>query len=157
MMGNKSTGDENVREPMLWAPKAEDTYRTTWMTAKNNFDLGPGTVKTLAEDVHSIYNVYRKFMRLRNTYPALASGAIELPEGFNDSDTNNKQVMVFYRTAGSERLLVVHNVSDKPSTHVLKHAIKRPVADMNKVMVESKSDTEHVLTMPAYSSIIIEL
>lgn len=157
MMGNKSTGDENVREPMLWAPKAEDTYRTTWMTAKNNFDLGPGTVKTLAEDVHSIYNVYRKFMRLRNTYPALASGTIELPEGFNDSDTNNKQVMVFYRTAGSERLLVVHNVSDKPSTHVVKHAIKRPVADMNKVTIETKSNTEHVLTMPAYSSIIIEL
>ncbi len=157
MMGNKSTGDENVREPMLWAPKAEDSHRTTWMTAKNNFDLGPGTVKDLAEDVNSIYNVYRKFMRLRNTYPALAVGKMELPEDFSDSDTNNKQVMVFYRTEGAERLLVVHNVSDKPSTHVVKHAINRPVADMNKVSIESKSATEHILTMPAYSSIIIEL
>ena len=157
MMGDKSTGDENVREPMLWAPKAEDTYRTTWMKAKNNFDLGPGTVKTLAEDAKSIYNVYRKFMRLRNTYPALASGSMELPEGFSDSDTNNKQVMVFYRTAASERLLVVHNVSETQSTHTVRHAIKAPVADMNGVKVESKSATEHVLTMPAYSSIIIEL
>lgn len=157
MLGNKSTGDENVREPMLWAPKAEDTYRTTWMTAKNNFDLGPGTVKTLAEDEKSIYNVYRKFMRLRNTYPALAKGTMELPEGFNDSDTNNKQVMVFYRTAGSERLLVVHNVSESQSTHIVKHAIKAPIADMNGVKVETKSATEHILTMPAYSSIIIEL
>lgn len=157
MLGNKSTGDENVREPMLWAPKAEDTYRTTWMTAKNNFDLGPGTVKTLAEDEKSIYNVYRKFMRLRNTYPALAKGTMELPEGFNDSDTNNKQVMVFYRAAGSERLLVVHNVSESQSTHIVKHAIKAPIADMNGVKVETKSATEHILTMPAYSSIIIEL
>jgi len=127
------------------------------MTPKfNNNDLG-GTVAGLAEDANSIYNVYRKFMRLRNTYPALAEGTIELPEGFNDSDTANKQVMVFYRQAGSERLLVVHNVSEKQSTHTVKHAIKRPVADMNKVKIESKSDTEHVLTMPAYSSIIIEL
>jgi glycosidase len=87
----------------------------------------------------------------------LAEGTIELPEGFNDSDTANKQVMVFYRQAGSERLLVVHNVSAKQSTHTIKHAIKRPIADMNKVKIESKSDAEHVLTMPAYSSIIIEL
>jgi glycosidase len=157
MKGDKSKGDENVREPMLWAPKAEDAFRTTWMTPKfNNNDLG-GTVAGLAEDANSIYNVYRKFMRLRNTYPALAEGTIELPEGFNDSDTANKQVMVFYRQAGSERLLVVHNVSAKQSTHTVKHAIKRPIADMNKVKIESKSDAEHVLTMPAYSSIIIEL
>jgi hypothetical protein len=82
---------------------------------------------------------------------------MELPDGFSDSDTNNKQVMVFYRTAGAERLLVVHNVSEKQSTHTVKHAIKAPIADMNGVKVESKSATEHVLTMPAYSTIIIEL
>lgn len=156
MLGNKATGDENVREPMLWAPLAEDDYRTSKIKAQNNFDLG-GTVKSLAPDPKSIYNVYRKFMRLRNTYPALAEGTIELPADFNDGDTANKQVMVFYRQAGEERLLVVHNVSQSKSTHVVKHAIKAPIADMNGVVVESKSATEHILTMPAYSSIIIEL
>lgn len=157
MLGDKSTGDENVREPMLWAPKAEDTYRTSKIKAQNNFELGIGTVKGLATDVNSIYNVYRKFMRLRNTYPALAEGTMELPADFNDSDDTNKQVMVFYRQAASERLLVVHNVSESTSTHTVKHAIKAPIADMNGVTVESKSANEHILTMPAYSSIIIEL
>jgi ethanolamine transporter EutH len=40
---------------------------------------------------------------------------------------------------------------------LLSRYISRPIADMNKVKIESKSDAEHVLTMPAYSSIIIEL
>ena len=77
------------------------------------------------------------------------------------TDVNNQRKSiysaVFYRTSGSERLLVVHNVSEKQSTHTVKHAIKAPIADMNNVKIESKSATEHVLTMPAYSSIIIEL
>ena len=65
--------------------------------------------------------------------------------------------MVFYRQAGSERLLVVHNVSDTASTHVVKHTIKAPIADMNGVTVKTIGTNEHQLTMPPYSSIIIEI
>lgn len=159
MLGDKtqSGGDRNVREPMLWAPKAEDAFRTSWMPAANSFDINVGNVSTQAADVRSLYNVYRKFMRLRNTYPALATGTISLPDDFNDSDSSNKQVMAFYRTEGSEKLLVLHNVSPTQSTYTVNHAIDRPVADMNKVTVTTNSPTEHVVTMPAYSSIIIQL
>lgn len=159
MLGDKtkSGGDRNVREPMLWAPKAEDAFRTSWMPAANSFDINVGNVSTQAADVQSLYNVYRKFMRLRNTYPALATGTISLPDDFNDSDSSNKQVMAFYRTEGSEKLLVLHNVSPTQSTYTVNHAIDRPVADMNRVAVTTNSPTEHVVTMPAYSSIIIQL
>ncbi|MDE6070063.1 MAG: alpha-glucosidase C-terminal domain-containing protein, partial [Alistipes sp.] len=92
----------------------------------------------------------------RNTYPALASGTIELPEWFDDASADDKQVMAFYRTAGSEKLLVFHNVSDTPSTYTFTAAIDRPIADMNGVKIASQGDT-HTLEMPAYSSIVIQL
>ena len=157
MLGDKSKDDIYVREPMMWAPKESDKMRPTWHKSQYNFELNVGNVETQAKDPKSIYNVYRKFARLRNTYPALAYGTMELPSDFNDADNNNKQVMVFYREAGSERLLVVHNVSDKASTHVVKHTIKAPIADMNGVTVNTIGTNEHQLTMPPYSSIIIEI
>ena len=158
MFGDKSDkgGDRNVREPMLWRPKAEDTERTTWIASTLNTDIGIGSVAKQADDAGSLYNVYRKFLRLRNTYPALASGTIELPEWFDDASADDKQVMAFYRTAGSEKLLVFHNVSDTPSTYTFTAAIDRPVADMNGVKIASQGDT-HTLEMPAYSSIVIQL
>lgn len=158
MFGNKTKtgGDCNVREPMLWKPKAEDSERTTWITSTLNTDMGIGSVAKQADDPASLYNVYRKFLRLRNTYPALAEGEIELPEWFDDADDSDKQVMAFYRVKDGEKLLVVHNVSDTQSTYAFECAIDRPVADMNGVTISSQGN-RHTLVMPAYSSIIIEL
>ena len=158
MFGNKydKGGDRNVREPMLWKPKAEDAERTTWIASTLNTDTGIGSVAKQADDAASLYNVYRKFLRLRNTYPALAEGAIELPEWFDDASSDNKQVMAFYRTSESEKLLVLHNVSDTQTTYTFTAAIDRPVADMNGVAISSQGDT-HTLAMPPYSSIVIQL
>jgi len=157
MFGDKNDkgGDRNVREPMLWKPKAEDTERPTWIASTLNTDIGIGSVAKQAGDAGSLYNVYRKFLRLRNTYPALAEGDIELPEWFDDSDAD-KQVMAFYRIEGSEKLLVVHNVSDTQSVYTFECAIDRPVADMNGVTISSKGNM-HTLAMPAYSTIVIQL
>ncbi len=157
MMGDKSTGDENVREPMLWAPKSEDAFRTTWRSSVINTDIGIGSVAKQATNSSSIYNIYRKFMRLRNTYPALAYGEMTLLDDFNDTSSENKQVMAFYRSYAGEKLLVVHNVSATQSTYTYTGTISAPVADMNGVSVKAQSSTRHLITLPAYSSIIIEL
>ncbi|MDE5578391.1 MAG: hypothetical protein K2I85_00330 [Alistipes sp.] len=158
MFGNKTDkgGDRNVREPMLWKPKAEDAERTTWIASTLNTDTGIGSVAKQADDVGSLYNVYRKFLRLRNTYPALAEGAIELPEWFDDASSDNKQVMAFYRTTESEKLLVLHNVSNTQCTYSFEGDIVGPVADMNGVTISSQGHT-HTLAMPPYSSIVIQL
>lgn len=156
MLGDKSTGDEYVREPMLWAPKAEDAERTTWRVSTENTDLAVGSVAKQAASERSIYNVYRKFLRLRNTYPALAWGELELAEGFDGNDSSDKQVMAFIRSYGGERLLVVHNVSPSASTWSYEGMAGEPVADMNGVALTT-SGSRHTLEMPAYSSIIIAL
>jgi glycosidase len=157
MLGDKSTGDINVREPFLWADRVEDTFRTTWTNSKVNTDIGIGNVASQAESVTSIYNVYRKFMRLRNSYPALAEGSISLPADFDGANNDNKQVMAFLRTHGTERLLVLHNVSATPSSYVINREIDRPIADMNHVTIESQGTNKHTVSMPPYSSIIIQM
>lgn len=149
-------GDRNVREPMLWKPKAEDAERPTWISSTINTDTGVGSVAVQAESAASLYNVYRKFMRLRNTYPALAEGTIELPEWFDDASSDDKQVMAFYRTAGSEKLLVLHNVSGTQRSYAFEGAVAAPVADMNGVTFSSEGNS-HKLVMPPYSSIIFEM
>lgn len=149
-------GDRNVREPMLWKPKAEDAERPTWITSTINTDMGVGCVAMQAESAASLYNVYRKFLRLRNTYPALAGGTIGLPEWFDDADSRDKHIMAFYRTAGSEKLLVVHNVSNTSCSYVFEGAVDAPVANMNGATISSQ-DARHTLDMPPYSSIILEM
>ncbi len=156
--GDKSDkgGDRNVREPMLWKPKAEDAERPTWITSQLNTDLGVGSVAVQAENVASLYNVYRKFLRLRNTYPALAGGTIELPEWFDDEESRDKHIMAFYRIAGSEKLLVVHNVSNTSCSYAFEGAVDAPVANMNGATISSQG-ARHTLDMPPYSSIILEM
>ena len=74
----------------------------------------------------------------------------------DDASAADKQVMAFYRTAGSEKLLVVHNVSATQCSYAFKGAVAVPVADMNGVALSSQGDS-HTLTMPPYSSIILEM
>lgn len=158
MFGDKADkgGDRNVREPMLWKPKAEDTERTAWISSTINTDTGIGSVAAQADDAKSLYNVYRKFMRLRNTYPALAEGEIELPEWFDDASSDGKQVMAFYRVHDDEKLLVLHNVSNTQCSYAFQGEVVAPVADMNGVTISSQGTT-HTLVMPPYSSIILEM
>ena len=161
MMGDKNreqnfqVGDRNVRTPMLWTEKSRDTYRTSWINSTLNNDLSIGNVDSQKGEANSILNIYRMFLRLRNTYPALAKGSMTRPENFDEGQ--NKSVMVFYREADGERLLVLHNVSEQESTYEINHAIKAPIADMNHVTIQSEGDNQHKVTMPPYSSIIIEL
>lgn len=157
MLGMKTNGDENVRDPMLWAPEAEDAYRTTWRRSSYSTEKAVGTVAGQAGEVNSIYNIYRFFLRLRNTYPALATGTMHLPENFADGDNSDKNFMVFYREAPGQRLLVIHNVSNTVATYPLHRAIKQPVADTKATGLEKLGDAEYRIHMPPYSSIIIEV
>ena len=158
MLGRKDGGDENVREPMLWDAIGSDSYRTgKYPVTKNSTEELVGTVRSQWSDEKSIYNTYRYFTRLRNTYPALAKGTLELPADFKDWDNNNKQVMVFIREYASERLLVIHNVSENSSTYEFTASKMTPVGDMNRVNVVEKGENVYVAELPPYSSIVIEI
>ena len=157
MIGSKNSGDENVREPMLWDTKANDNYRTgKYPISKNSTEESVGTVQSQSQSETSVYTIYRYFARLRNTYPALAKGTMSLPDNFDASDNSDKQIMAYVREYEGEKLLVIHNVSLKESTYEISATNLTPIADMNKVSFNKVSEGKYQVVMPGYSTIILQ-
>lgn len=154
MLGMKTGGDENVREPFLWEPVASDIYRTKWHTPVYSVETNVDPLSKQKTDLKSIYRVYQKFIRLRNTYPALAKGNITYPANL---DSYSKNFMVFYREYSGEKLMVIHNVSPDISVYTFNQEVIKPIADMGKVTYTKINSTSGSVTMPAYSTIIFEL
>lgn len=151
MKGLKATGDENVREPFLWTI-GTDTYRTTWHTPTFSTN---STVTPLAQqqtDANSIYAVYKKFLDLRNTYPALASGSLS----YGDINSQPDNELVYYtRQKDSEKLMVMHNFGVSTKTMNIT-GVKNPVAQHGGAKVTLEGST-YTVTLPGYSSIVIEM
>jgi glycosidase len=154
MRGMKGSDDRNVREPFLWSPYSTDTYRTKWHTPLNSTEPTVMPVSLQQENKESILNHYKRLIKLRNTYPSLAKGSIDVPQSF---DIYPKQIMAFYRELQGERLLVVHNVSSSISTYIIDHSFKKGVAEFGGVTYVKINESTYSVTMPAYSSVIFEL
>jgi alpha-amylase len=105
--------DERIRTPMRWdasGPGAGFTTGTPWEALG---DDPPGTdIATQAADPDSLLSLYRDLIRLRATYPALAAG------DWLAVDAAPSSVVAFLRSAGSETILVIANLSDEPVTGV---------------------------------------
>lgn len=157
MFGDKKYGDEGVREPMLWSYSGTDMYRTSWQQPRYSTDATIDNVQKQEGVYNSIYNTYKFLISLRNNYPTLAMGSISLPDGFNDTDSNDKNFMVFYREYQGVKFLVIHNVSDKKNTYSLKRSIKKTIGDINYPVLLKMNDSYYSITMPAYSTIIFEI
>lgn len=156
MRGMKNHGDEYVREPFLWAPEREDEYRTKWIAPAFSVDALVDSYKLQKGDSKSIWRLYEKFIELRNTYPALAHGEMRLPDGFDDGESGDKHLMIFYRVAQEESLYVIHNVSRAESTYKIPETLKRPIADFGGVEVTLEGG-RHKVKMPPYTTVIFEM
>jgi glycosidase len=151
MRGMKTGGDENVREPFLWAAKSSDTWRTTWRTPQYNTEA---TVLPLARqqaDENSLYSTYAEFIRLRNTYPALAEGNFTYP----DPASILPELMIYSRQKGEQRMMVIHNLGTVTRVYRLPEAVKHPVASVNKALLRQDGNV-FVATMPPMSSLVLE-
>lgn len=155
MLGLKP--DENVREPFLWDAAARDTYRSKWRTPYYSTDAAVRNLATQQKDRGSLYNVYRMFMHLRNADPVLAAGTMSLPDGFDDADSSQKNMMVFYREKDGTRYLVVHNVSDRADKYTVAKKIIRTVAQHGGVTLTKYDSAPYVADMPPYSTFICEI
>lgn len=153
MPGLQKAGDLGMREPFLWG----DNYRTSWQTPEYGTDATVESISSQINDPSSLWNVYSEFIRLRNTYPALAMGEMKLPQNFDGTDSNDKNFMVFTREADDERLLVIHNVSPQKKIYIIGEPFSEAIAEMGGVKVSRISNDSYVASMPGYSSLILEL
>lgn len=143
LRGTKDYGDEGVRDPMVWGDPSTPTWRQTYFP--------PKTVKEQLADKGSLLNLYKSLIKLRNTYPSLASGSLTFPDPASVPDP----VMTFSRTAGSETLTVVMNCSATTTAYISASVAGRPIMSYNGAQIVQTQGTMSA-ALPGYSFVIIE-
>ena len=100
--------DESKRTPMPWNAAAGGgfTTGTPW------FDFAPGqetaNVEAESADPGSLLSWYRRLILVRHGSAALRKGSLTMLDPMSSPESS--QVLAFVRTAGKERVLVVHNL-----------------------------------------------
>ena len=107
MLGLKP--DEHIREPFIWDVKEKDGGRATWIEAKYSTDATVTPLEAQRKDPNSYFNHYKALIKLRNSYPALATGSLEILE-----NKFPKSVMAFGRKSADQEVFVVHNLGSEP-------------------------------------------
>lgn len=151
-VGRKDNGDEYVRPPMKWGDASTTTFIDKIYAGMDQI----GDVAAQSADEESILNVYRTFSQLRNTYPALATGEMTLHPTYNSDNTRYKQIAAWYRTEGAQRMLVLHNFSNAPTTLTLDDDIEKAVAVLGSVSSKLSGSTT-TLRLGGYSSAVFML
>ncbi|MDE5759418.1 MAG: alpha-amylase, partial [Bacteroides sp.] len=154
LYGMKDNGDEYVRGPMLWGDNTVTAYT-------DKIDKGVASaikpVTEQQEDENSLLNVYVRFARLRNTYPALAEGEMSKHGTYNESNaTTGKAIAAWYRTKDTEKMLVVHNFGASTVEIALTDSIEKAVG-VNGDVQQKKEDDGVKVKMGAYSTVVFSL
>ena len=98
-------GRDNARRPMQWSNEenAGFTSGNPWLKVNPNYQKI--NVKAALADLDSIFYTYQKLIKLRHETPVVVDGDFELVENTGDS------VLAFWRKLGSEKWLIVANLS----------------------------------------------
>lgn len=154
LYGTKEKGDEYVRSPMLWG----DSYTTAYT---DKIDAGVASnVPSVSEqqaDAASLLNTYQTFTRLRNTYPALATGTMSKHPTYNDSNANYNSLAAWYMTQDDQQMLVLHNFGNTAITLPLTDTVQKAVATQGTVEQSTQDDGTTQLRLGAYSSVVFLL
>jgi glycosidase len=112
----------------------------------NNMLQSSISVEAQSADANSLLNVYKTWSRLRNTYPALAEGTMTAAPG------NGGTIAAWYMTAGSQKLLVIHNTANAAKDVKVQDDTSRAVALLGTATLDHDK-----LTLGANSSVVFKL
>ena len=154
LYGTKERGDEYVRSPMLWGDASTTAYT-------DKVDAGvASSVKPVSEqqqDEASLLNTYLTFAKVRNIYPALAEGDLEKHPVYNDqADEAYMQIAAWYRTAGEERMLVIHNFGESEIQLPVTDDVTQAVAVSGNVE-RGTMDGQTFLKLGGYTSVVFKV
>ena len=145
--GKKDGGDEYVRTPMMWDKAGKDCAKKgVEGRVDNNMLASSISVEAQTADAKSLLNVYKTWSRLRNTYPALAEGAMS-----SAGLSGGASIAAWYMTAGSQKLLVIHNTAGSEKSVKVTGDLTKPVALLGTATLDH--DT---LTLGANSSVVFK-
>ena len=143
------TGDEYMRTPILWTSSISSAA-TKGVSDKVDRDmLGTEGISVEAQTANenSLLNVYKTWSRLRNTYPALAEGTMT-----DASLGGGNSIAGWYMTAGSQKLLVIHNTAATEKSVSVKDDTSHAVGLLGTATLD-----HDVLTLGPNSSVVFKL
>ena len=144
--GTKNNGDEYIRTPIKWTKNGSVPSVALNDKVDNSMLSAEISVEAQLADKTSVLSTYKKFARARNTYKALANGAIaEVKSSVNS-------VALWTMTYEDQTVLVAHNFgSSEAKVSLSGHKLGKTIVSNGSVGVDG---TE--LTLGAYSSAVFE-
>ena len=144
--GKKDGGDEYVRTPIMWDKAGKDCAKKGVNNKVDNNMLASSiSVEAQSADAKSLLNVYKTWSQLRNTYPALAEGAM------SNANLSGSTIAAWYMTAGNQKLLVIHNTATSEKSVTVPGDLTKPVALLGTATLD-----HDVLTLGANSSVVFK-
>lgn len=150
--GKQASGDEYVRAPIRWTRTGGIADAKLGGKTDSSMLTADRSVEGEKDDDTSVLNAYLKLAALRYTYPALQNGTTDSHATYNASNTSYKSIAAWYRTTSSQKMLVVHNFSNKAETLEFSDDLSNLAGSIGSVKVDGNT-----LTINGYASAVFEI
>ena len=158
-LGMKGSGkDENKRAPMYWSKRDDMEGMCDGPADMDDFEMKFDSLEEQEEDPTSIYQYYKKVIKIRNQNPEIARGEVEYLE-----DASNEQFCVLRKSwEESEILLIFHTGVETEEIDVSGISINGAEISPDSVRGALESGEEKIevsdgtVTMPGYSVLILK-
>lgn len=144
--------DENKRAPMYWS----ETDTTGMTLAPVNMIPQTHKFSSLDEQMNepnSLFNYYRKAVRLRNENPEIARGSVKA------ITLEDKHIAAIAKTYNDERIVILYNLSNEVKEVTLdkqEYNYNRIKGYLTTNVYEAPTLNESTVTLPAYSIVILK-
>lgn len=152
-LGMKGAGkDENKRAPMYFSADPTAAGMCRGPADMDDIQMKFGSLGEQETQEYSVYQYYKKAIRLRGVYPALRKGTTK-----NLADYSSDTLAAFSRTYEDQTVYVFCNISAQPQS-IDVSGIEREISGIAKGLYvdEHRADMEgNALTIPAYGVVIL--
>lgn len=159
-LGMKGSGkDENKRAPMYWSKEKETEGMCDGPADMDTFEMKYDSLEEQQADGGSIYNYYKKAIKIRNQNPEIARGTVEYLD-----QVSADQVCVLRKTYdGSEILLIFNTGAESESVDLSSVTLNgNAVGDAAQIRATLTTGDEPITmegsmaTLPGYSVLLLK-
>ncbi len=158
-LGMKGAGkDENKRAPMYWSTDAEKAGMCDGPADMDDFQMKFGSLEEQEQSPDSIYQYYKKVIKIRNQNPEIARGEVEYLES-----VSGDSFCVLKKTwEGSEVLLVFHTGAETAELDMSGIMVNSAEISEGNIRGALESGEERIvlsngtITMPGYSVLVLK-
>ncbi len=158
-LGMKGAGkDENKRAPMYWSTDAEKAGMCDGPADMDDFQMKFGSLEEQEQSPDSIYQYYKKVIKIRNQNPEIARGEVEYLES-----VSGDSFCVLKKTwEGSEVLLVFHTGAETAELDMSGIMVNGAEISEGNIRGALESGEERIvlsngtITMPGYSVLVLK-